>query len=161
MRGGGNNWYIASKETRQKMSLAKLGTTHTDEYNEMLSRLEGGKRILCIETGIEYYSEGDARRKTKIRHILEVCHHTREVAGGYHWAFVDDIEWQTKFSEFKNKEQNITKFAKRKVLCVETNEVFESITAAKKVHNGCISKVLNGERPLAAGYHWRYIDDNN
>ncbi len=85
----------------------------------------------------------------------------RSPAGGYHWSFVDDTDWLTKFAEFKGKAQNITKFAKRRVLCVETGEEFESIAAAKKVHNGCIGKALSGERELAAGYHWRYIDDNN
>lgn len=161
MRGGGNNWYIASEETREKMRQAKLGKAHTDEYNEMLSQIEGGRRIICVETGEEYYSFGDVERKTKIRHVSEVCHHEREIAGGYHWAFIDDLDWQNKFKQFIGKPRNITKKAKRKVLCVETGEEFESIAAAKLVHNGCITKALSGERELAAGYHWRYIDDND
>ena len=161
MRGGSNNWYIATDETREKMRQAKLGKFHTDEYNESLSKIFGGRKIICVETQTVYYSHGDACRKTKIRHILECCHHTREIAGGYHWAFIDDVEWQDKFEEFKNKEQKITKFAKRKIQCIETGEVFESIAAAMKAYKGCITKVLSGEREMAAGKHWEYLDDNN
>ena len=159
MRGGGNNWYIASQETRTKMSLAKLGSHHTDEYNAALSAQTGFGKILCIETGIIYYSAGDAFRKTKIRHILECCHKHRTIAGGYHWAFVMDLARINELSEFFGKDRHITKFAKRKVKCLETNEIFESITAAKKKYPGCISKVLSGERELAAGFHWEYVND--
>ena len=161
MRGGGNNWYIASDETREKMRQAKLGKFHTDEYKRELSKICGGQEIICIETQQVYLGKNEAERQTGIRHIGECCNHHREIAGGYHWAFINDLEWQDKFKEYKNKEQKITKLAKRAIICIETGEEFESIAAAMKVYRGCITKVLSGERETAAGKHWKYKDDNN
>lgn len=161
MRGGNNHWYIATDETREKMRKAKLGKTHTEEYKKELSKIFGGREIICIETQQVYLGKNEAERQTGIRHIGECCNHHREIAGGYHWAFIDDLEWQDKFKEYKNKEQKITKLAKRAVVCIETDEEFESIAAAMKAYKGCITKVLSGERETAAGKHWKYKDDNN
>ena len=159
MRGGGNNWYIASDETREKMRQAKLGKFHTDEYKRELSKIFGGQEIICIETQQVYLGKNEAERQTGIRHIGECCNHHREVAGGYHWAYTNDLDWQAKFEEFKNKERKITKMAKRQIRCIETGEIFESIAAAMKAYRGCITKVLNGERETAAGLHWEYLND--
>lgn len=156
--GGNNRWYIASDETREKMRQAKLGKFHTDEYKRELSKIFGGQEIICIETQQVYLGKNEAERQTGIRHIGECCNHHREIAGGFHWAFISDVEWQTKFEDFKNKERKITKVAKRKIECIETGEVFESIAAAMKTYHGCIAKALSGERETAAGKHWRYMD---
>lgn len=51
----------------------------------------------------------------------------------------------------------------RKVKCVETGEVFESITAAAKwcnVPNTTIVMLLKGKGRTAGGYHWIYADEN-
>ena len=65
------------------------------------------------------------------------------------------------FSDFereksKNKRLNLIR---KKVLCIETNEIFESISAAAKAKNTyvqsichCCNKKLNS----AGGYHWQY-----
>ena len=50
----------------------------------------------------------------------------------------------------------------KKVLCVETGIIYFSAQEAKRqtgVDNGSISKVCNGKRNVAGGYHWKYIDD--
>lgn len=52
----------------------------------------------------------------------------------------------------------------RKVKCVETDEVFESIRAAAKwcnVPSSNISILLAGKGRTAGGYHWIYADDGN
>ena len=43
------------------------------------------------------------------------------------------------------------------VLCIETNEVFDSVAAAKRKYKGHIADVCKGTRNTAAGYHWRYV----
>ena len=65
------------------------------------------------------------------------------------------------YADFVGKERNITKYAKRHVRNIETNEIFPSITAAEKVYKCCIPKVLSGERELAGGFHWEYVDDRD
>ena len=46
---------------------------------------------------------------------------------------------------------------KKPVLCIETGEVFDSVSAAKRKYKGHIDDVCNGTRNTAAGYHWRYV----
>lgn len=48
----------------------------------------------------------------------------------------------------------------KKVMCIETGEVFESITQASKKYNleaGNIGRVCSGKRKTCGGYHWRYL----
>ena len=45
----------------------------------------------------------------------------------------------------------------KKVMCVETGEVFNSATEAYRKYKGHISEAAKGSRELAAGYHWKYI----
>lgn len=48
----------------------------------------------------------------------------------------------------------------KKVVCVETGEVFESLMEVERktgIGNGSVSAVCNGKRKSAGGYHWRYV----
>ena len=52
---------------------------------------------------------------------------------------------------------------KKKIQCIETQENFDSLTAASKAYGipcGNISKVLKGERKTAGGYHWSLIKES-
>lgn len=75
--------YKHTKEEKEKMRLAKLG-----KPNIKLS-----KRVMCIETKIIYPSVADAKRKTKINHIDQVCRGERNYAGKIgnielHWEYI-------------------------------------------------------------------------
>lgn len=75
--------YKHTKEEKEKMRLAKLG-----KPNIKLS-----KRVMCIETKIIYPSVADAKRKTKINHIDQVCRGERNYAGKIgnielHWKYI-------------------------------------------------------------------------
>ena len=53
-----------------------------------------------------------------------------------------------------------TEFKSRAILCVELNETFPSLAAAGRKFNksiGDLCHVLKGKRPTWAGYHWRYL----
>jgi hypothetical protein len=65
------------------MRLAKLG-----KPNIKLS-----KKVLCIETKTVYPSVAEAKRKTKINHIDQVCRGERNYAGKIenvklHWIYI-------------------------------------------------------------------------
>ena len=45
----------------------------------------------------------------------------------------------------------------KRVMCVETGEVFDSIEAAKEfTHTSNVCSALKGRNKTAGGYHWRY-----
>lgn len=53
---------------------------------------------------------------------------------------------------------------KKRVKCLNTGEIFESISMAstiKKINYGNIVSVLSGRRLTAGGLFWEYIDSNN
>lgn len=73
---------------------------------------------------------------------------------------INNLEWCT--SKYNNEYSgNIlaaTKSHYRKVRCVETGEIFESIKSAKDKYNiNNISAACRGVQKTAGGYHWEYI----
>lgn len=53
-----------------------------------------------------------------------------------------------------------TQARSKKVLCIETGEIFESTYDVERktgIHHGPILWVCNGSRSKAGGYHWRYV----
>ena len=98
-----------SKETKLKMSLAKIGIKLSKEHKQKLSLVHKGK----------VFSE-----------------------------------------EFKKKLSQAST-SKKQVICVETGEVFESLTAAAQYYNiakASISACLSGKRKTAGNYHWKFKD---
>ena len=53
---------------------------------------------------------------------------------------------------------------RKKVVCVETGQVFKSITEAAKICNSYSSNIvrcLKKSRNTAGGYHWEYYEDGD
>ena len=80
----------------------------------------------------------------------------------------DMLKWQKEHPEeiLKMRRINAAKAAaarKKKVQCIETNEIFESASeAARKTPKTSQSKicmVCRGQRKTCGGYHWRYIEE--
>ena len=60
-----------------------------------------------------------------------------------------------KLSEAKNK-------SKKKVICVETKQIFSSLSDASKqygTNRGNISNCCRNRNKTAGGYHWKYIEE--
>lgn len=63
-------------------------------------------------------------------------------------------------TEFKKGYSNIK--WRKKVLCIDTNILYESITSAFEDTNisvSCISTCCSGKTKTAGGYHWRYYEE--
>lgn len=74
---------------------------------------------------------------------------------------IENLEWCSHYDNIHHalKKPNRRKCG-RKVLCVETDEVFDSITLAARMANksiGAIFNALNGISKTAGGYSWKYI----
>lgn len=86
--------------------------------------------------------------------ISKCCRKQRITAAGFYWCFKKDLE------NFEiPQEKPLSFFGARKIICVETNVIYESITKASKSTNipmSCILAVLSGKYKRAGGYHWEY-----
>lgn len=61
---------------------------------------------------------------------------------------------------FGTRNQRLSK----RVTCIETGEIFDSIKEAGKakyIDPSCITRACKGNRKTAAGLHWRYYEQEN
>lgn len=132
-----------SIETRQKMSQARKGEKNhnfgkhqTEEIKEK-NRVAHLRENLSKET-LEKMSKSNSGR-----------------FGSKHWNFGN------KYTEKqREKLSNAHEHQKKKVICIETGVVFESLSEASKMTNinrGNISNVCTGRQEKAGGYHWKYL----
>lgn len=97
---------------------------------------------------------------------LEVSH--IDECSTHNW--LSNLEWATgeencnmplhkeRLKESRGNKKTIT----RKILCLETGIVYESMMEAERqtgISHNSIWKALHGERQTAGGYHWCYVDD--
>ena len=69
-------------------------------------------------------------------------------------------ETKRKLSEAHKGKLINRKDTSKKVLCVETGEIFESIRDAERttgIYHGNISKVCLGKHKTAGSYHWKFV----
>ena len=125
-----------------------------------------GKKIICIETQIYYENSKVAERETGIQNvnINQVCRKQRKTAGGFHWAYANDIETQKELSSFIGKAPTGKRGGKwkKKVQCIETSVIYDSAREAERHTGAChtsISAVCNGRLTKAGGYTWRFIEE--
>ena len=174
-----------SEEVKNKISTTHRGMGHTEETREKLRQINKGKGsprkgksfsdeskkkaseshkgiqkglrsatnkcVICVETGIEYYSITYASECTGISKgaigyaARNGCNHT---GGGFHWIYGTN---------------NPSRRIGRRILCVETGVIYESIVEAAEQNgfgvNGIKSCLRGKNRYTAYGYHWRYVDE--
>ena len=162
-RGDGERPVIElTAEAREKMSVAKLGIPLSDEHKATLSAaVQTKKPVVCVETGTVYESITEAARchNVTLANIKRACQMPHRRAGGFHWMFKDAQPSEPQPSAVTPAG---TRTPKRPVVCVETNEVFESISAAARSKNlrvTNISRACQTQRNTAGGFHWRLVDE--
>lgn len=83
----------ASKETRRKMSEARIGKKFTPEHRAAISaatRNKKSKPVRCVDTGVVYPGISEANRQTGISTdcICRCCKGKNQHAGGLRWEYV-------------------------------------------------------------------------
>lgn len=144
-----------------------LGYKFTKEQKQKLS-VSKSFPIICIETG-EIYLNSKVASEILQHDINKVVNKPNRTICGKHWARINDYDkYMYKLSKYvisnfykkNNKKMNKPKYfsLKKKTLCVETGEIFESTVEAQNKYN-CkhICQVCNKKRKTAGGYHWEYI----
>ena len=116
-----------------------------------------GKTKMCYVhrlVAFTFIPNDNPTEKTEVNHISEVKTNNR----------VENLEWC-------NREQNINHGTRtersaetksKKVICLETGEVFDSINDVQRklgLDQSHISKCCNGKQQTCGGYHWMHYSD--
>lgn len=77
---------------------------------------------------------------------------------------VNNLEWVTTKQNNWHRYNVLRKTwsSDKRVVCIETGKIYNSITIASKdtnINDGSISKVCHNKRKTAGGYHWRFYDE--
>ena len=164
-----------SDEAREKLRKLKTGVKRPD-----ISR-----QVKCVETGEVFESIRAAAKWCNVpnSNIVILLKGKGRTAGGYHWIYTDEDEEAqlerirqmpegnkaTEETREKIRQSHLGQGWKpstyekccRKIRCVETGEIFDSIKTAAE-HYGLkrpnISAVLAGKNKTSGGFHWEYVD---
>lgn len=122
-----------SKEHKKKIGKAMKGRKYRPETIRKM-QLAQGKKVTCLESGITYLSATEAGRILKINsaNISQCCLGSRNSTNNLHWVYEECYNKMTldeiyEIINFKRSNPSC-----KKVLCIETNEIFRSITDAAK-----------------------------
>jgi len=147
----GNNGIIFTDLHKNKISESNKGKKHTPEIKEHLSKVNFGKK----------HTEETKQKIGKIHKGKKLSQETKQKISESYKGKVSVVEHTT---ETKIKISNSLKGhispKRRKIICIENNIVYNSITEASKLLNisqGNLSEFLKGKRTHVSGLHFTYI----
>lgn len=169
-----------SIETREKISQALQGLTRKSTSIEQQIKTKQNnsgwkngfdpietkitKKVKCLETGDIFGSISEAENWSNTNKIGECCSGLRKHAGRHpetnqllSWAYANNDDIVSIRCLEKRKTKKI-----KKILCIETNEIFENASDAFRKTNISVCNILrvcNGQRQTAGKKHWKYIDE--
>lgn len=151
-----------SEEHKQKISKSNIGKKHSPESirKGVLSRAGTiDKPVINITTNKIFNSIKEASEFYNIDRagISHTCLGNNSESGGYKWAYIskDGKIIEPKF---------ISRDTRKRIINIDTGEVFDSIMQASKFYNinrSNINQCCIGTVGMAGGYSWAYIDSEN
>lgn len=141
--GGEYNKGGITEETRRKLSYASSHISEETREKHRKNLIERNKSSEFQEKRRKAILAADERRAEEIREIFS-----------HYWSQPRTDEWKRRIALARGK----------KVLCIESGEVFDSIKLAAislGVHRSSINNVLNGRAVTAGGKHFLYVDGKN
>lgn len=137
-----------SEETRKKISESKKGSIPWNKGKKGVYTKEARKKM-GFKKGSIPWNKGKKLTEEHKKHLKE----NSGMKGKHH----------SEETKRKLREANKGKHTK-KVLCVETSKVYESIVEASektKADRRKISAVCRGVRKTTGGYHWKYVEEQS
>ena len=145
----------------------------SEEHFRIKKNGEPTSRCFCRHPElIENYDKAvaDETQTWEVHHRLECCFTQKflEEMGLYYDVEPEALIFLTKSEHSKidskckrhGEAQINHKALSKKVLCVETGEIFESVHEAQRktgISQGNISQVCNGKRKTIGGFHWKFL----
>lgn len=134
-----NNGVICSKKTREK-----IGNANRGEKNGYYRKHHTEEELLKISEASKKMWQNKKHREKIIKILLKT---KKDFEKGH-------IPWNKGMKGF------IIPSNMKKVICVETGEIFNSISEAEKLKKtNNISACCSGKRKSTNGYHWRYYEE--
>lgn len=154
-----------TEQTKQKISLAVRSKWENEEYKKKTSqKMRGLKRSAEGRQNIgaaqkKRFENPEERKKVSEAQIgkkrTESAKQKTSESLKQYYANEENIERMRKIRAVSNRMA-----LGKKVLCVETGAVYETISdaaAEMKIQHSNISYVCKGKRKTAGGYHWAYV----
>ena len=124
------------------------------EYELIDRTYYNSRRVICVNTGEIYESISEAEKVKNITGISACCRGQIYTAGGCQWEFYEDG------NKYELKEIQYKMANRRKVICLETQKVYDSIVDAENETGATnISLVISKERETSGGMHWDYYNE--
>ena len=144
-------------------TLVRIKTIFKEKYNvdlqiypekvkEVIRTSDKCRKIICTDTMeiFDSYLHAEKKFGFPAGEIVSVCNGNAKNTHGYHFQY---------YSQDKQYEKTEVKYEykRKRVKCIETGEVFESVTKINELIS--ISASLSGKQKTTAGMHWEHTDD--
>lgn len=145
--GEGASGYVPSEETKRKMSISSKEKWNDESFREKIIKIRSDP------DGV--YKSKEFREK--ISKLVTGCNNPNY---GHYWSD-EQKEHLSKLKKGKNTRSS--NWNSKKIICLETGQVFECIEDAAeyyKIHcSSSVSIALKEENRTAGGLHWQFYDD--
>ena len=125
-----------------------------------------GKGVYCIELNMVFNNITEASQETgaSISGISLCVQGKNKTAGNYHWCHATEKDTKGFLEEETKEEKEKYKALKKRVLCLETGQIFNSSQDAARqlsIDGSGIRKCCRGVNKTCGGYHWEYVNEGS
>lgn len=123
----------------------------------------GKIKVICLDNNTIYESASEAGRQLNIHEssITRCCNGGYRAIKGYHFMYFDDFN-KTNEEQIRFILNNDKKTSSKKVVCLETKEIFKKLEDAGKKYGTTgtnIGMCCRGVNKSAVNLHWVYYTD--
>lgn len=166
---------VYTPEVRKHMSDAHKGKPNysargqiiPEWQKELIRKANSGannskaKKVICLETLKVYDAIAYASNDTGCTPygISYVCNNRKNKTNNLHWVFYDENKNDEYYKHLLKVKLSIERPSCKKIICVETNEIFDSMVETQlktNINKSRICLCCKNSNYTAGGYHWKY-----